>query len=440
LARNLSLSTLRTIRIPRVWLVAGGGWVGRAMQILAQLAAVRIMTDSLGVSGYGAFAVLVSLNGWLILSDLCIATGLQNFVSQAKAAGSQVNDIVITAAVLSLAATCASLLLLLLAGPFLSRALLGNFSSLAQNEMLFAFYAVCLCIGASALGSIAYRVWFAEHRGYLSNLLPAVATVAGTMLLWLAARQDFAQPLTASVLAYYLPVAIIPLVALGMRIRDAARRGRFNGALVGPLLQRGFRFWIFGVLAAGVLQVDYIVMSQVLEEADIALYSIVARLFAMVLFMYSALLAALWPLCTEMASRRDWDSLIRAMRRYLLLGLAFAVLSGAVLLAINPWIMGLLSPALGIVVPGGIIVLMTVYVLIRIWTDTFAMVLQSMDDLRVLWIVTPVQSLLSIGLQTVGAQQFGLVGLICGLIACFVLTTAWALPYRVLHHVRSPLS
>jgi len=409
------------------------------MQIVAQLAAVRIMTDSLGVSGYGAFAVLVSLNGWLILSDLCIATSLQNFVSQARASGSEVDDIVITAAVLSLAATATSLLLLLLAGPILSRALLGNFSGLATDEMLFSFYAVCLCIGGSALGSVAYRVWFAEHRGYLSNLLPAIGTVAGTMLLWLVARQGFAQPLTMSVLAYYLPVAVIPLVALAMRIRVAARCGRFDGALVGPLVRRGFRFWIFGVLAAGVLQVDYIVLSQVLEDSDVALYSIVARLFAMVLFMYSALLAALWPICTEMTSRKDWSGLTRTLRKYLLLGMAFALVSGAVLLVINPWVMGLLSPALGIVVPGAIIGLMTIYVLVRIWTDTFAMVLQSMDDLRVLWVVTPVQSLLSIGLQTLGAQYFGMVGLICGLIACFVLTTAWALPYRFLHHVRSPL-
>ena len=44
--------------VPRVWLVAGGGWIGRGLQVVAQLVAIRILTDGLGTEGYGAFAVL----------------------------------------------------------------------------------------------------------------------------------------------------------------------------------------------------------------------------------------------------------------------------------------------------------------------------------------------------------------------------------------------
>ena len=54
-------------RIPKIWLVAGGGWIGRGLQVVSQLVAVRILTDSLGTHGYGMFAVLASLTALTIL-------------------------------------------------------------------------------------------------------------------------------------------------------------------------------------------------------------------------------------------------------------------------------------------------------------------------------------------------------------------------------------
>jgi len=433
------IARMRLSAIPRVWLVAGGGWAGRGMQIVAQLAAVRIMTDSLGLSGYGAFAVLVSLNGWIILSDISIATGLQNFISEARVAGARTGDIIITGTVLSLLATGASLSILVLAGPFLSTALLG-FSGLGRSEMLFAFYAVCLCLGAATFGGIAYRIWFAEHRGYLSNLLPALATVAGTGLLWLMTRTPTSYPLTLAVLGYYLPVAIIPLVALCARIVAVRHEGAFNRALVRPILQRGFQFWVFGILAAGVLQVDYIVLSQVLGEEDVALYSIVARLFALLLFLYASLLSALWPVCAEMTGRQEWDKLLRMVRRYMAIGAAMVVAGGFAFLVLRTHIVDLLGPRLDISIDATLLGLMTVYAMIRVWTDTFAMILQSMNDLKILWLVVPLQAVLSGTFQYLGATYYGINGLVAGLILCFLATTVWALPYRFLWHAKRSAS
>jgi len=425
----------RLSKIPRVWLVAGGGWMGRGLQIVAQLAAVRIITDNLGISGYSAFAVLVSLNGWLVLSDLSIATGLQNFVSEARVSGARIEDTIVTGTVLSFLATAASIIMLLISGPALSTALLG-FASLTPNEALFSFWAVCLCLGASTFGSIAYRIWFAEHRGYLANLFPALATAGGTALLWLTTRQEMSYPLTVAIIGYYLPVAVVPLVALGVRIARVRRSGCFDRQLVRPILKRGFHFWIFGILAACVLQIDYIIISQVLGERDVALYSIVARLFALVLFIYAALLAALWPVCAEMTSRQEWDRLQRIVLRYMMIGAGIVMISGAVFFIARTYIVELLGPTLNVSITNTLLGLMICYTLIRVWTDTFAMILQSMNDLKILWIVVPVQAVSSAMFQYIGATYYGINGLVFGLILCFLTTTVWALPYRFYWHVK----
>lgn len=67
--------------------------------------------------------------------------------------------------------------------------------------------------------------------------------------------------------------------------------------------------------------------------------------------------------------------------------------------------------------------------MVRVWTDTYAMFLMSIGKLKPLWISVPFQAVLSGSLQWVGAVNYGLVGLLCGLIASFLITVSWWLPF-----------
>lgn len=423
------------LRVSRVWVVAGGGWIGRGLQVAAQLAAVRILTDGLGTAGYGAFAVLGSLVGWFALSDLCIAISLQNHISERRASKREADDIIFTATVLSAGAACMTALAMLVAGPWLSGLLLSEFSSISTAQRTLAFYAMAFPGIGTALGGVVYKIWFAQHRGYLSNLVPAAGTVLGTLAVWIAAHAALPRLLAWSVVLYYGPLALFPLGALAWTA-FRARHHRFRRDLVRPLLDRAFRFWIFGILAAAVLQVDYIIMAQILPPRDIVIYNVASKIFQLVFFVYSALLLALWPVCSEAIVRGEWTKIFVVVRRYIALGIGFVLACGIGVVLFNPWLVRIIAPSLGTPLPVTVIALLTVYIAVRIWTDTFAMILQSMNDLKILWITVPFQSILSIGLQILGARWFGLPGMIFGLTLCFVLTVAWILPLRCRFHAR----
>lgn len=427
---------LSGIRIPSVWLVAGGGWIGRGIQVLAQLVAVRILIGSLGTAGYSVFAVLASLNGWLLLSDFSIGISLQNYISERRASESETDDIILTGALLSLAAASIMAVAMLLLGPWLSDMLLGDFQSLSDTNRTLAFYAMAFPGIGTALGGVVYRIWFARHRGYLSNLLPAAGTVIGTAGVWALQHAQAEPRIVLTTLFYYAPLAILPIVALAVTAAKAARHHRFSPDLIKPLLSRAFRFWVSGLLAAAVLQVDYIIMVRVLAAHDIVIYSVATKLFLLIFFVYNALLLALWPVCSEAIARNDWHSVLATTRKYIAFGVVFTLVAGIGVAVTNHWIVRILAPGLDTPIPLMVIALLTVYIMIRVWTDTFAMVLQSMNDLTVMWLVAPVQSILSITLQTFGARWFGLPGVIGGLIGCFVLTAAWILPLRCWFHAR----
>lgn len=424
-------------RIPTVWLVAGGGWIGRGIQVAAQLLAVRILVQGIGTEGYGVFAVLASLNGWLLLTDLGIGISLQNYISERRASAQEADDLIVTAAVLALVATVLFGALLLLLGPWLANLLLGEFPFLSVSQRTLAFDAMVLPGIGTALGTVAYRIWFARHRGYLSNLMPAAGTMIGTAMVWLLLRDGASpQAVALSTLLYYLPLALLPVITLAILVARTARTHKYRADLARPLMQRGLRFWVSGVLAAGVLGVDYMIMVQVLKVPEIVIYSVASKLFLLVFFVYNALLQALWPVSSEAIAQGDWTAVKQIARKYIAIGALFTLAAGAGIAMANHWIVGFLVPGLNKPIPLVVIGLLTLYTLTRVWTDMFGMIVQSMNDLLLMWLVAPLQAALSVGLQFVGAKWFGLPGLICGLIGCYLLTAAWALPLRVWLHAR----
>lgn len=424
-------------RIPRVWLVAGGGWAGRLIQIASQFAAVRIMTDEMGTAIYSVFAVLASLVNWFALSDFSIGFSLQNHISERRVAGDDADDLAFTAIVLTAIITFGTALLLLVLGPILSHFLLAEFTFLSPEERTLAFWAMAYPAIGTALGNIAYKIWFAQHRGYLASLFPAAGTVLGTLGIWGLAHTMRQPSLAWTTFAYYVPVALLPLAALAVMAWRIGQHHHFRPRLVRPLLTRAGRFWVVGMLGAAVLQVDYIIMAQALGPADIVVYNVASKVFALILFVYSALLLALWPVCAEAIARRGWDVVMRLVRRYILLGTGFTLIAGLSFLMVQGQVMRVLAPSTSLHIPAIVILLLTVYNIVRVWTDTFNMVLQSMNDLTIFWIVVPFQSILSIALQITGVRWFGLPGMIAGLIFCFVSTVAWILPLRCIGHARA---
>jgi O-antigen/teichoic acid export membrane protein len=418
------------------WLVALGGWVGRAFQILTQLVAIRILTDALGAEGYSVFAVLASLTGWLALTDLSIAISVQNQISEHRVRGTSTDDVVVTGAWLALLSTVAFSILVIVSAPWLSGELLDEFRSLTAHQRTLAFLAMAFPAIGAALGNVAYRVLFARHQGYISNLLPAVGTALGTLAVWVLTRTNVSFLLGWSTLVYYAPVALVPLVTLVILLRRASAGGAFRRDIVRPLMTRACRFWVFGIAASAVLQVDYVIAAQVLTPKDIVTYNVAGKIFSLVLFFYSAVLHALWPVCSEAIAAGAWTKVLRQTRTYIVMGFALTILSGMAFLFLQSHIIAVLTPSIGISVPIIVIVLLTIYTLVRIWADTFGMLLQSMDDLKVFWFAIPIQAALSIVLQAAGAHFYGLPGMIAGLVLCFVLTTMWILPIRCFRHAK----
>ena len=432
------LSIARPLRIPKHLLVAASAWASRIIMALVQLASVRILMNSLGLESYAIFALLTGLTGWFMLADLGIGVSVQNYISESRAKNQPYDDLIATSGMLAVLLLFVTVIALYFVSPYVAPLFLKNFPFLSEAEKTKLFFLTgSLSIGLG-VGGIVYKVWYAEQRGYLSNIVPAAASIAGLVGLMLVRHAPVEDRLFLSLAAFIAPTAFFPFVALIVRQfrRELKHSEKKFPGTTRQIMKRGFHFWFFSIMAAGVLQIDYIVMSQFLAPHDIAVYFISTRVFGLAFFLYSAVLFALWPIFTESIANREWNKVRRYLTKYLSAGLAFMVGCTVLLIWLMPVAVGILAPKENIIVPLGLILMLGVYQMIRVWTDTFSMALQSMSDLRPFWIFVPIQAILSIGLQWVLAPVYGLYGIVLGLIASFVFTVIWALPLALRKHYK----
>jgi O-antigen/teichoic acid export membrane protein len=418
--------------------VAASAWASRIVTALVLLASVRILMDSLGLENYAVFVLLTGLTGWFMLADMGIGSSVQNYISESRARNQPYDDLIFASGLLALLLLFVTVIALYFISPYVAPVLLKSFQFLSESEKTKLFFLTgALSIGMG-VGGIVYKVWYGEQRGYLSNIVPAIAAVVGLIGVLLVRQTPVEDRLFLSLAAFTTPLAVLPLGVLLIQQwrvlwlrRGLERAGLKLLGTINRLVTRGFHFWFFAIMAAGVLQIDYIVMSQFLAAHDIASYYISTKVFGLAFFVYTAILAALWPVFAESIAKREWELVQRYLKKYLALGLVFMFICTVSLVWLMPVAVGILAPKENIIIPLEFILLLGVYHMIRIWTDTFAMVLLSISNLKPFWIYVPIQAILSIILQWMLVPVYGLYGVVLGLIASFLFTVSWALPKAV---------
>lgn len=410
----------------------GAGWASRIVAAFAQLAMIRVLTETLGIGGYGAFAVLTGLLGWFALADLGFGSSLQNFISQNRVEGkTSVDAIASVATVLAGAMLCLTGLWFGIAGwagPFLLSASQDISPQTAATGFL-VFAVIATGTGASA---IALRICFAEHRGYLAHLVSALSVLMSLALLLLVLPRLSADDRFVWSLALFAgPTWILPtLLLIGYLLRHRARGHslHLNFADVRRIWGRARIFLLYNAMAALVLNVDYIILSQTVSTPDIAEYAIFSRVYALAFFIFGSVLSAYWPLCAEMLHRGETQFVRKMIARSILFGTAVILGATGMLWLFAEPIAQVLAPSGNLVLSLGLIPLFAGYWIVRIWCDTFAMVVHSANRTMVLLIVGPVQAAMNIAFGWYGAQQGGLAGLLVGMTASFILTVGWFLP------------
>lgn len=444
LARPTILRRLLHPRLLSLGLTVGAGWGSRIVGALAQFVAVRILTAMLGVDGFGAWAVITGLLAWFMLADLGLGAALQNYISAQRVAASteelEARTIVTMRAAIGFLCRMTALLWLLLAiaSPWAGPFLLEGFAKISSIDAAIAFFifgAIAIAVGAS---SIALKICFAEHRGYLAHFATAGGAVLGLAGLVLVAHIAPYHRLSWALFANYSPVFCLSAFLLYRRLKYSSLVATERRHILRPLLSQAGHFLLFSSLSALVLNIDFIVLARTVSPGEVATYAVFVKIYGLVFFIFSSVLQAYWPLSAEAFQRGDTSRLRALMTRCIGFGVLTIIGASIALLVLHEHIADVLAPGRNLVLPSNLILYFSVYWVLRVWSDTFSTIVLSAGRAMFLCKIVPIQAILSVGLGAWGANHYALPGFMLGMSASFVLTVMWILPFYVRRLMRQP--
>lgn len=423
----IEIANTKLLKIPHHLIVAGSSWLSKIIIAGVQLASISYLITMLGEEKYAVFSLLTGLLIWCSAVDFGLGTGLQNYISESRARGENYDAYIKSALQLSLIAMFFFMTVFFLFSDILSSRYLSSFQELLRNNTKTPFFISCLVFSAVGIGTISYKILFAELVGWKANVLNALSYVFGMIGLLYVFYEKITIDITSSLVVLYFPVGFISLCYIIYRYIKLfhVKTTRYHYI---ALLRRSFGFFVFTLLSILVLQADYIVISQRLSAIDIVQYTVTMKVFGLVFFIYTAVLQALWPLCAELRVKNQWGKLNRIIGFNIFAGSAFIIVCAIFIYEFRMLIFSIIAKDINYQVPLLPFILIAIYFCLRVWCDTYAMLLQSMNYLKILWILVPFQAAIGGSAQWYFSNEFGINGVLLGLILSFALTVFWGLP------------
>ncbi len=423
--------------VPRRLAVAMSAWASRLLSSALSFVNIRLLLGLLGEEKYAAFAVLAGLMNWYALADVGVGAALQNAISEKRAkAGDYRNEVRASAAVVT-ALLVALVGLAALVSPAAAEVFLGHFA-LPHAARASAFLLSAAFYLAAAMGAVGYRVWYAEQRGFLANLATALSSVATTALLVALSYRETNVSLSSTVTAALAPAAFVGVLCLAvLAVRRGALEHLPDAALAITLLRRGTPFALFGLTLTAASSLDYLILSQFVDAQSIVTYNLATKPFELLVAMFSSLLTAFWPAWTERTAQGDWPAVAVDVRRALSIGLGIAVACTVLSIPAMPFVLRVLAPKQHLQIAPAFLCLVGLVAALRIWSYTFAVVLQSVSRMRALFVVTVIQATVNAVLQLVLVPRWGIYGTAIAASTAMILTVVWFLPFRVANLARA---
>ena len=412
--------------------VAMSAWISRIGIAIIQIFTIRTLISYLGEEKYAVYVILYSLLAWCNLAECGIGSSLQNYISESRAKNKDYSVYLKTSLQIIMILFIIFLLLLILCANPLQNFLLEKYLYLNEIKTINIVLIVSCIFIILTFINISIKILYAIQKGIIPNILQLLSYIISAIsIIFLNRYSNNNSSILLALLCFCVPqlsVMIIPFI----KIFKTSFKKIFivDKEVLKQFTIRAIKFGGFAVMAACVLQVEYIVMAKTLDANSITTYNVFSKLFLFIIFIYSSLLTAFWPVSNELFNTGQYLKLRNLLFKYSVLGILLMIVGILGVYLFKDYVLKILAPNLNIAVGLIFFVLFIIYYIMRVISDTYAMFLQSVNYLKIFWIYTPFQAFISISAQYFLSLKYGIYGIILGLIISFLLTSAWICPYK----------
>ena len=409
------------------FMTIASAWGARLASSITQLIGVRWMMSDLGADRYSVLAVMLAVQGWMLLSDLGIGAALQNALSRSRARAMGEDAIISSTAIILLFVAIAGLTVWNLVAPWLQGLILKSYQAYAPHDGGLSLRLIGTALIVMVISTSGSRILYARQYGWIIHISTIVSSVIG-FIAFNYLHHMHSQAIMAWGCATTFPLAFVNSILLICVVLPSLRRARPKKSELIPIIHDARRFAEFAFLAAAILHVDIFIIARNLPPRQLVTYVLLQRIFDLAFSAYNAIHAASWPILSEQLALKQINAANHALMRIMFAGLAIILGTSLFVIPFREFVLMIVAPGQQIQLPVSTILWFSAYFLLRVWCDTFALGLQSASDLTILRRSSLAQAFISPMLVFWGAHTGGANGACAGLLASFVLTSAWTSP------------
>jgi O-antigen/teichoic acid export membrane protein len=406
--------------------IAGGG--SRALSLGTMLISIPLALGYLGAERYGVAVTITALTNMLVFADFGLGNGLMNLV--ANAAGRDDESKVrrsISSAFFMLCGIAAVLALPLYAlYRLVPWARFMNVTDASGADVAAAVGIFMLCVLISLPLGIVQRVQLAFQQGFVNSVWNAVGSIAALVGLIVVIQLHGSLPLVVLMLLAAPVIAnILNWVSLFV-FRRPELQPRWSSASRtegGRLARIGALFFVLQLAVAFAYQADVVVATRVLGPTAATDYSVTLRLFLIVPTVVNLALLPLWPAYSESIARGDRAWIVRTLRSSVLIAATLSGLSSLVLVIFGRSILRAWTGTdLDATFP--LLLGMGIWAVLNNSFNAVAMLLNGASIMRFQVITALTMTVVSVTASIVGANVFGVAGIIWGTVLAYVVCSA----------------
>lgn len=426
------LKYLKTIQIPNHYFVAASAWLSRIGIAAIQIFTIRILLSYLGENQYAVYVIVYSLMAWCNLADFGVGTALQNYISESRVKNKDYETYLKTCLQTIFVLFIIFILLTALLSGYLQNFLLKNYFYISEIKNINIIMIICCTYILLAFVNISIKILYAVQKGIIPNILQLTSYIISAALI-IIFNNFFrhTNSILLALLCFSVPqilIMIFPFIKIFKKSLKTIFKVDFT--ILQSFLIRSVKFGGFAFMALAVLQIDYFIMARTIDAAHITAYNIFNKVFMFAFFIYSSLLSAFWPVSCELFNSKKYSKLKNLLKNYTYTGITFMIFCIIGVFIFRETVIKILAPTMTINLTISFFILFCIYYILRIISDTYAIFLQSINVLKIFWIYTPIQAIISIASQYFLSIKYGLNGIILGLIISFICTSSWILPYK----------
>ena len=391
---------------------------------IVQLLLIPITLKCLNQYEYGIWITINSVLIWIDQMDIGLGNGLRNKLAESLAlndkekARRQVSTAFIMLCLIVVPIIFVSILLI----NNIDCYSLLNVDALRVPNLEEIMITSFIMVGATFVFKLIGNVYLGLQLPAINNLLIVAGQTLALVIICILTFLGY-HSLYKVAVAYTISPLIVYLIAYPITFRRykylSPSITEFDKKELYPLLSLGIGFFFIQIAGLAMFASSNVIISNILSPAEVTPYQIAYRYFSLVIVAFTIISAPLWTATTDAYTQNDKDwikSMIKKMRKTMVV---FAIILLIMLIAsrfvYHVWI------GSDVEIPLNLSVLMTIYIMLLVYSTCYSNMLFGIGKLKVITIVTVFEAIVYIPLAFYMGKAFGTLGIVASLIVVNLL-------------------